>query len=72
MGVGRGPGGPPHIAMRFRNRAMDLQLVDALGSRIVGLFTDTKRGKNAVQDIVGGGGAGDGVDWAKSCVEIEQ
>ena len=53
-------------------RLVVIQFVDALAIQIVGLFTDTKRGKNAVQDIVGGGGSGDGIDRAESRIKIQQ
>ena len=36
------------------------------------LFSDAEGGEDAVQDVVGGGGAGDGVDRAQRGVEIEQ
>ena len=38
----------------------------------VSLLADAESAEDAVQDVVGGGGAGDGVDGPQRCVEIQQ
>ena len=40
--------------------------------RCGGLFSDAEGGEDQAEDVVGGGGAGDLVQWAERVVEIEQ
>lgn len=36
------------------------------------LLADAEGGEDTVEDVVGGGGSGDGIDWPQGGVEIEQ
>jgi hypothetical protein len=59
-------------AERTNQRIIPRSRFDSLGSQNPTLFSDAEGRKDACKDVVGGGGAREGVEGAEGCVEVKK